>query len=154
MPRAKVITLAPTAVDANALTTSETLVAARLSLLINGVSQVGYDRNGIGASQTPTGADAMTLDGAGGIDYNSVGGLIVNIYAAGADTARTFTGTQVVEGSALPTHLPTAGDQKSRQQLDQRALAGPIGPQHHQDLPGPGDQIHARQRAHSAGGFL
>ena len=119
MPRQKVITLAPTAVDANAITVSETLAAARLSLLINGASQVGYDRNGIAASQQPTGADAMTLDGAGGIDYNTVGGIIVNLYAAGADTARTFTvvgrdakGFRITEditgpGTGLITHGST-----------------------------------------------
>lgn len=91
MAKTKVITLTPDAVDANGLTTSETLVAARLSLLMNGALTTGYDRNGIAASQTPTGADAMTLDGAGGVDYKGVGGILVNLYAAADDTARTFT---------------------------------------------------------------
>ena len=68
MSRPKVITLTPTASSAT-----------------------GYDRNGIATSQTPLSAAAMTLDGAGGIDYNSVGGILVNIYAAANDTGRTFS---------------------------------------------------------------
>lgn len=91
MPRPKSITLAPTALDRNGITTAETLVAARLSLLINGALATGYDRDGIAASQTPSGADAMTLNGAVGTDLSLRGGGYVLIYAAANDTGRTFT---------------------------------------------------------------
>ena len=119
MSRPKVITLTPTASDPNGLTTSETLVAARLSLMMNGTLATGYDRNGICASQTPTSSAAMTLNGAGGNDYNSVGGVIINLYAAGADSGRTFTivgtdtnGRRITEtitgpGAGLITHGTT-----------------------------------------------
>lgn len=91
MPYPKALTLTPTALDRNGITTSETLVAARLSLLMNGALVTGYDRDGIATSQTPTGADAMTLDGALGNDYFERRGTYVNIYAAADDSGRTFT---------------------------------------------------------------
>jgi VCBS repeat-containing protein len=91
MPQAKAITLTPTALDRNGITTAETLVAARLTLLLNGALATGYDRNGIAASQTPTSAAAMTLNGAVGKDLTLRGGSYVLIYAAADDTARTFT---------------------------------------------------------------
>lgn len=91
MSKPKVITLSPVANDVDAVSVAETLAAARLSLLINGANATGYDRNGIATSQTPTSAAAMTLDGAGGTDYNDVGGVLINIYAAANDTGRSFT---------------------------------------------------------------
>ena len=109
MSKPKVITLTPTATDPNGLTVSETLLATRLSLMMNGTLATGYDRNGIATSQTPTSAAAMTLDGAGGLDYNSVGGVIINLYAAADDTGRTFTvvgedkrGTRITENITGP----------------------------------------------------
>lgn len=72
MPAPKVITLAPTALDRNGISASETLAAARLSLIIGGALSAGFDRDGICASQTPTGANAMTLNGALGVDLQIV----------------------------------------------------------------------------------
>jgi hypothetical protein len=75
MSKPKVITLSPDALDRNGISTTETLAAARLDFLINGALSTGYDRNGIAASQTPSGADAMTLNGALGIDFRSRRGV-------------------------------------------------------------------------------
>jgi hypothetical protein len=91
MSQPKVITLAPTALDRNGISTTETLLATRLDYLINGALSTGYDRNGICASQTPTGADAMTLNGALGVDFHTRRGVYVLIYGAADDTGRTFT---------------------------------------------------------------
>jgi len=91
MSRQKSITLAPSALDRNGISTTETLVAARLDFLINGALATGYDRNGIATSQTPTSAAAMTLDGALGTDFVSRKGAYILIYAAADDSGRTFT---------------------------------------------------------------
>ena len=91
MSRPKVITLSPDAVDRNGISTTETLLAARKDYLINGTLSTGFDRDGIAASQTPTDATAMTLDGALGKDFNNRRGVYVLIYGAGADAGRTFT---------------------------------------------------------------
>ena len=91
MPRPKSITLAPTALDRNGISTTETLLAARLDFLINGALATGYDRNGLAQSQTPTSATAMTLNGAVGSDWRVRKGGYVLIYAAADDTGRTFT---------------------------------------------------------------
>jgi VCBS repeat-containing protein len=93
MARRKTITLAPDALDRNGITTAETLVAARLALLINGALSAGYDRNGLATSQTPLSAAALTLDGVIGTDLavNGRKGAYVIIYAAADDTGRTFT---------------------------------------------------------------
>ena len=89
--RVKAITLAPTALDRNGISTTETLAAARIDYLINGALSTGYDRNGIATSQTPTDASAMTLDGALGVDFTARKGAYTLIYAAADDTGRTFT---------------------------------------------------------------
>ena len=91
MSRLKAITLTPDALDRNGISTTETLAAARLDFLINGALSKGYDRNGIAQSQTPSGADAMTLNGALGIDFHERKGIYILLYAAGDDTGRTFT---------------------------------------------------------------
>jgi hypothetical protein len=91
MPQVKAIALTPDALDRNGITTTETLVAARLTLLINGALATGYDRNGIATTQTPTGADEMTLDGVVSKDFTSRGGAYIQLYAAADDTGRTFT---------------------------------------------------------------
>jgi len=91
MSQPKVITLAPNALDRNGISTTETLLAARLDYLINGALSTGYDRNGIAASQTPTDATAMTLDGVLGTDFRDRRGVYILIYAAADDTGRTFT---------------------------------------------------------------
>jgi len=91
MSQPKVITLSPDALDRNGISTTETLLAARLDFLINGALSTGYDRNGIATSQTPSDASAMTLDGVLGLDFRSRRGVYVLIYGAGADTGRTFT---------------------------------------------------------------
>lgn len=91
MSQPKVITLNPTALDRNGISTTETLLAARLDYLINGTLSTGYDRNGIAASQTPASAAAMTLNGALGTNFRDRRGVYVLIYGAGADTGRTFT---------------------------------------------------------------
>ena len=91
MPRPKDITLAPDALDRNGISTTETMVAARLDFLINGALTTGFDRNGIATAQTPTGANAMTLDGVRGLSYTAQGGAHISIFAVGADSGRTFT---------------------------------------------------------------
>lgn len=91
MPRIKSITLAPSALDRNGISTTETLLATRLDFLINGALSTGYDRNGLGLSQTPSSAAAMTLDGAVGTNWRDRGGGYVLIYGAADDTGRTFT---------------------------------------------------------------
>jgi len=94
------VDLTPTATDPNGITTTETLVAARLSFLINGALSTGYDANGIATSQTPAagGVQELTLDGVlnGVLDQSY--GQYVTISAAGVDTARTFT----VTGAPFP----------------------------------------------------
>ena len=52
MSKPMVITLSPTALDADGLSTTETLLATRLDYLINGAYSIGFDRNGICAAQT------------------------------------------------------------------------------------------------------
>tara|TARA_R110000824_G_scaffold64402_6_gene168279 strand:+ start:12307 stop:13266 length:960 start_codon:yes stop_codon:yes gene_type:complete len=89
--RRKSITLAPTALDRNGISTTETFLATRLDFLINGALSTGYDRNGIAASQTPTSSAAMTLDGALGLDFVSRDGVYILIYGAADDTGRTFS---------------------------------------------------------------
>jgi hypothetical protein len=91
MSKPKVISLNPDALDRNGISTTETLLAARLDFLINGALSTGYDRNGICASQTPSSAAAMTLNGVLGVDFRDRRGVYILIYAAGADTGRTFT---------------------------------------------------------------
>lgn len=91
MPAPKVITLAPTALDRNGISASETLAAARLSLIIGGELSAGFDRDGICAAQTPTGANAMTLNGALGVDFLDRKGIYVLVYAGGNESGRTFT---------------------------------------------------------------
>jgi hypothetical protein len=91
MAKIKSITLAPQALDRNGAATTETLVAARLDMLLNGAGATGYDRNGIATSQTPSSAAAMTLDGALGTDFTSRKGSYILLYAASNDTGRTFT---------------------------------------------------------------
>jgi hypothetical protein len=91
MSQPMVITLNPDALDRNGISTTETLLAARLDFLINGALSTGYDRNGICASQTPTSATAMTLNGALGVDFRDRRGVYILIYAAADDTGRTFT---------------------------------------------------------------
>lgn len=91
MSKPKVISLNPDALDRNGISTTETLLAARLDFLINGALSTGYDRDGICASQTPSSAAAMTLNGALGVDFRDRRGVYILIYAAGADTGRTFT---------------------------------------------------------------
>ena len=110
MPRLKAITLAPDALDRNGISTAETIVAARLDFLINGALATGYDRDGIGKSQKPTSASAMTLDGDRGLLFQSQGGVHVLIYAAGADSGRTFTvaGTDI-NGAALSEDITGPG---------------------------------------------
>ena len=122
MPQVKEITLTPDALDRNGITTTETLVAARLTLLQNGALIVSgsYDRDGLATSQTPTSATAMTLDGAIGKDFTSRDGAYVQLYAAGADTGRTFTvvgrnkyGAQIQEDITGPgAGLITSGSTK------------------------------------------
>jgi len=91
MSQPKTITLSPTALDRNGISTTETLAAARLDYLINGALSAGYDRDGIAASQSPASADAMTLNGALGLDFRARRGIYVLLYAAANDTGRTFT---------------------------------------------------------------
>lgn len=97
MSRIKVITLTPDALDRNGISLTDTILATRLDFLLNGALATGYDRDGIGASQTPTSAAAMTLDGARGTDFRAQGGVHVLLYGAADDTGRTFTvvGTDV-----------------------------------------------------------
>jgi len=93
MPQAKAITLAPTALDRNGLSTTETLLATRLDYLINGALAVSgsYDRNGIATAQTTAGSTALTLDGALGVNFRDRKGVYILIYAASADnTGITF----------------------------------------------------------------
>lgn len=91
MPRPKSISLTPSAADRNGISTTETLLAARLDYLINGALSTGFDRNGIAEAQTPTSAAAMTLDGAVGTDLRFRKGGYVLLHAAADDSARTFT---------------------------------------------------------------
>ena len=91
MSRLKTVTLAPTVLDRNGISTTETLAAARLDYLINGALATGFDRDGICAAQTPASAAAMTLNGASGIDFTSRNGVYVMIYAGGDESGRTFT---------------------------------------------------------------
>ena len=91
MPKPQAITLTPTALDRNGISASETLAATRLDFLINGALSTGYDRNGIATSQTPSSGTAMTLDGAGGLEYTSRKGVYILIYGASDETGRTFT---------------------------------------------------------------
>lgn len=88
MPRLKAITLAPTALDRNGISTTETLLATRLDYLINGTLSTGYDRNGIAVAQTTAASTALTLIGR---DFISRKGVYVLIFAATADnTGITF----------------------------------------------------------------
>jgi len=105
MPVAKAITLAPQVADPNGISASYTAVSARLTFLLNGDLATGYDRNGIGTSQTPSSAAAMTLDGALGTDFTARKGAYVLLYAASNDTARTFTvvGTDNVGAPMIET---------------------------------------------------
>ena len=119
MPAPKVITLTPDALDRNGISASETLAAARLSLLIGGALTTGYDRNGICAAQTPTGADAMTLNGALGVDFADRKGIYVLIYAGGNESGRTFTvvgenanGDRITEAITGPNALIVLGTTK------------------------------------------
>ena len=119
MPAPKVITLTPTALDRNGISASETLAAARLSLLIGGALTTGYDRNGICAAQTPTGADAMTLDGALGVDFADRKGIYVLIYGGDNESGRTFTvvgenanGDRITEAITGPNAGITLGTTK------------------------------------------
>jgi len=105
MARPVSINLTPTAVDADGITTTETIVAARLSFLINGAESTGYDANGIAESQTPAagGVQELTLDGAlvtgaGSALLDPSYGQYVTIDAAGVETARTFT----ITGTPFP----------------------------------------------------
>jgi len=91
MPQPKVITLAPSALDRNGISTTETLLATRLDFLINGALSAGYDRNGICAAQTTSESAALSLNGALGIDFHTRRGIYVLIFAASADnTGITF----------------------------------------------------------------
>lgn len=112
MPRPKSISLTPDALDRNGVTASETLVAARLSLLINGVLSTGFDRDGLATSQTPSSATALTLDGVIGTDLTVAPrqGAYIIIHAIGDDTGRTFTavGTDV-NGSVLTEAITGPG---------------------------------------------
>lgn len=87
MSRPKVITLNPDALDRNGISTTETLLAARLDYLINGALSTGYDRNGICAAQTTAGATALTLNGALGTNFRDRRGVYILIYAASADNS-------------------------------------------------------------------
>jgi len=88
----KVITLTPSALDRNGISTTETLLATRLDYLINGALSAGYDRNGICAAQTTSGATALTLNGALGTDFRDRRGVYILIFAASADnTGVDFT---------------------------------------------------------------
>ena len=119
MPAPKVITLAPTALDRNGISASETLAAARLSLIIGGELSAGFDRDGICAAQTPTGANAMTLNGALGVDFLDRKGIYVLVYAGGNESGRTFTvvgenanGDRITEAITGPNALIVLGTTK------------------------------------------
>ena len=92
MSRPKVITLTPDALDRNGLSTTETLAATRLDFLLNGALTVAgsYDRDGICAAQTTSGATALTLNGALGVDFQARGGVYVLIYAGSDNTGVVF----------------------------------------------------------------
>jgi len=85
MSKPKVITLAPDALDRNGISTTETLLAARLDYLINGTLATGFNRNGICAAQTTAGATALSLNGVLGTNFRERRGIYVLIYAASAD---------------------------------------------------------------------
>mgnify|MGYP003655581866 FL=1 len=77
MSQPKVITLSPDGADRNGISTTETLLSTRLDYLINGALSTGYDRDGVGASQTPASAAAMTLNGALGTNFRDRKGVYV-----------------------------------------------------------------------------
>ncbi len=92
MPRQKAITLAPTALDRNGLSTTETLLATRLDYLINGALAVSgsYDADGVVVSAVPTAGTAMTLV-ATGRDWRSRKGVYIVVVSTGGDeTGGTF----------------------------------------------------------------
>jgi len=108
MSQPKVITLTPTALDRNGISTTETLLATRLDYLINGALSTGYDRDGICTAQTTAASAALTLDGALGTDFRGRRGVYVLIYAASADnTSITF---EVVGKSDRPNRGRTGAN--------------------------------------------
>lgn len=97
MPKAKVITLTPTAADPDGLSTTETLLATRLDSLINGAYAIDFDRNGICLAQTTGASAALALNGAQGIDFTARKGAFIQIFAGSDNTGITFAvvGTDV-----------------------------------------------------------
>jgi len=90
MSKPMVITLSPTALDADGLSTTETLLATRLDYLINGAYSVDFDRNGICAAQTTGASAALTLNGAQGTDFSARKGAHIQIFAGSDNTGITF----------------------------------------------------------------
>ncbi len=96
------IILTPDAIDANGLSVAETLVSARLTMLIGGALQTGIDPNGICEAQTPSAAADLAIDGvlagSGGLSaalLDETYGQYVTITSNANDTDRTFTITGV-----------------------------------------------------------
>ena len=96
MSRLKTLTLTPTAADRNGISTTETLLAARLDYLINGVLSTGFDRNGICEAQAGASGVALTINGAIGSDFFDRGGVYLTLFSAASDN----TGDTLVDGVA------------------------------------------------------
>tara|TARA_R110000782_G_scaffold46221_1_gene102272 strand:- start:70 stop:1014 length:945 start_codon:yes stop_codon:yes gene_type:complete len=90
MSKLMVITLNPTALDADGLSTTETLLSTRLDYLINGAYSIGFDRNGICAAQTNGASAALSLNGAQGTDFSDRKGAYIQIFAGSDNTGITF----------------------------------------------------------------
>jgi hypothetical protein len=110
MPKAKVITLTPTALDADGTSTTETLLATRLDYLINGAHSSGFDRNGICAAQTNGAAAALTLNGAQGTNFADRNGVFIQIFAGSDNTGITFAVLGTNKGGAIISETITGPD--------------------------------------------
>jgi hypothetical protein len=110
MPKAKVITLTPTALDADGTSTTETLLATRLDYLINGAHSSGFDRNGICLAQTNGAAAALTLNGAQGTNFADRNGVFIQIFAGSDNTGITFAVLGTNRGGAIISETITGPD--------------------------------------------
>jgi len=108
MPQVKAITLAPTVLDRNGISTTETLLATRLDYLINGALATGYDADGIVASAVPVTATAMTIKVH---DYSARKGAYILIESGGGDeTGGTFVIVGIDENGNGLTETITGPD--------------------------------------------
>lgn len=107
MPRPKTITLAPTALDRNGISVSQTKAAGDLEFTISGALSAGYDADGIAQSQTPAGAGNLTLNGALQLGKFYSSPVRVSITGGSDESGKTFTVTGKNSAGATITEAIT-----------------------------------------------